>query len=73
MKVYILETGCYDCRGVRGIYATPEAAKAAWQPKPYDRHGTEWSYEWKNDDDYGWSFDADWDHAADIIEYEVLS
>ena len=35
MKVYVLETGVYEGRCVHGVYATPEAAMAAWQPKPY--------------------------------------
>lgn len=34
MKVYILETGVYEGRSIHGVYATTEAAMAAWRPTP---------------------------------------
>jgi len=79
MKVYILETGCYEDRYTHGIYSTPEKAMAAWHPDPSKSwHSAGYSYTWggreKDDDDgvdYGWEFDADWEDAARVREYEV--
>lgn len=94
MKVYVLETGCYESRSIHGVYASAEAAMAAWQPKPPEREPqfvtrydattgrTEWvtvthqhTYTWAADkhDPGCWSFDGDFDDAAeaDITEYEV--
>ena len=83
MKVYLLETGCYEDRWVEGVYATPEAAMAAHSPKRPEDHrgvmgheyrewaGRPWSYEWAETDDGKWSFGADWDHPATIRVFEV--
>lgn len=86
MKVYLLYTGCYEDRGVVGVYATPDAAMAAHQPEqPADHRGvrgneygrwagTPWSYEWKKDEDgESWHFDADWDDSASVEVEEVRS
>lgn len=92
MKVYVLETGCYEDRDIHGVYATPEAAMAAWHPAPPirqmlpakivfdsatgatvdlpERPASRWTYTWSRKD-WGWEFDADFDDAADITEYEV--
>lgn len=84
MKVYVLKTGCYENEGIKGVYATPEAAMAAHIPRrPTGNegvHGSEygelagqpWLYEWrKRKEGEGWSFDADWDDAASITVYEI--
>ena len=85
MKVYVLETGCYDQRWIEGVYATPEAAMAAHSPKrPNDYRGERgreygkaagkpWSYEWSGPNKSGgWHFGADWDDAAHITPYEIV-
>lgn len=88
----MLETDCYESRGIRGVYATPEAAMAAWQPSPpagLPAPGEQWivhdvatnttrtierrrhTYQWRKVSEAYWSFDADWEDAADITEHEV--
>jgi hypothetical protein len=74
MKVYVLETGAYENRGVYGAYATPEAAMKAWNPEPQPGR---WSYAWSGpmqhpDGSRTWSFGADWDDAARIDEHELI-
>lgn len=95
MKVYVLETGCYEDASTYGVFASPEAAMAVWHPEPhastvtlepprtvYDsstgkttyhdvtvRSGR--AYTWSRTESDRWVFDADFDHAADITEYEV--
>lgn len=41
MKVYVLETGVYEDRSVCGVFASAEAAMAAWQPKQPQRERPE--------------------------------
>lgn len=81
MKIYVLEVGCYEQAYIAGVYATPEAAMAAHQPEkkpsnvgPYaGQQRREHTYTWGERHEFGWSFDADWDDAAHISEYEVES
>jgi hypothetical protein len=93
VKVYVLETGCYEQAGISGVYATADAAMAAWSPEPpppvttparrvfdsatgiiavYEAHPAtrRHTYTW-SESEWGWTFDADWDDAASITEYEV--
>ncbi len=82
MKVYVVETGCYDSRFVSGVYASPEAAMAA-HPIPADykypnppsaanlSRPTGWTRDTYADDTVSWSNGLDWDNAASIEEYEV--
>ena len=71
MKVYLVEQGKYDGRGVVGVYASPEAAMAANPPPEnayVDRPG-------------GWLEEPGWpgnwwnglgdDSTASIKEYEL--
>lgn len=37
MKVYVLETGPWEAQGIYGIYATPEAAMAAWPKGTWEK------------------------------------
>lgn len=73
MKVYLLETGLYESTCIRGIFATPEQAMATWHPKErvYSRDDRVFRFEWVLNPVSGWIFDADWDEAAQIIEFEV--
>ena len=59
--VFIVESGMHDSQGIAGVYATLEAAKAAFP-------GNEWT-----DYDNGWSNDKDWDDALWIRKFEVKS
>ena len=80
MKVYVLTTGLYEDVAVHGVYASAEAAMAAWHPsRPETVRPIQmlpaWpdeprTYQWKNDG-YGWEFDADWGDHARIEEFEV--
>jgi len=67
VKVYVLETGCYENRAVAGIFDNPERAMA--QAKG------EWMRETYFKDDgtpvVSWSNDLDWDSAASVSEYDV--
>lgn len=68
MVVYVLETGCYEQRGIMGIYASAESAMAAHNPTPGRTRG---DYTWKQSGDGCWTFSADWDDAADVTEWQV--
>lgn len=85
MTVYIVETGCYEQRGVAGVYASVEAAMAAHpipadykfpaKPSAYNHsRPTGWTqHEWAHSGQtfVRWSNGLDWDDAADITPYEV--
>ena len=60
--VWVLETGCYDDRDIKGVFATAEDAMEAW-PAPLG-----WVQPYA--DSY-WSNQMDWDDAAAIYQYEV--
>jgi hypothetical protein len=69
MKVYVLETGVYENRGVSGIFDAPKramaAAKGKWTRSTYtDGDGTQ---------GVSWTNDLDWDGAASVSEWEVAS
>lgn len=80
---WLLESGCYDQRGVVGVYSSLERAMAAWAPRrEVSAHpnrgseygtlaGTPWSYQWVIDEYGGWRFDADWEDHATITEIEI--
>ena len=59
MKVYVLESGVYANRFIRGIYSTLAKAQMG-QPG-------QWT---EVEDDY-WSNGLDWDDARGITMYEV--
>jgi len=71
-KVYVLESGCYSERSIVGVFSTPELAMAAWHPDPQKSWNSKGhGYKWGERDEYGWDFDADWEDAASIQEYEI--
>lgn len=84
MKVYIVETGCYESCFVSGVYATPEAAMRAHPvpDRPIIRHGATCEREggWQlvvypnqlPDARPRWSNGLDWSDAASIEEYDVI-
>ena len=77
MTVWVLETGRYADRIIRGIFSTPEKAMAAWPARPdMARSRSQWGdvtpIQWAHNTTGGWSLDgADWDDAADATPYEV--
>lgn len=73
MRVYVLETGCYEQQGVAGIFTSVEAAVAA---SPIREGATVLRPGgWKPDDAPGfeghWNNGCDWDDAASIWPTEV--
>lgn len=74
MKLYVLETGEYEDREERGVFSSPEKAKAAWQP-PRRASTDDWpmeqfTYTW-SEAEYGWEFDAPFDDMGRITEWEL--
>lgn len=78
MKVYVVETGCYEDRCVSGVYATLEAAMAAHPvrdpiPKEQQRGSThERPGGWQlSTDGRDWQNGLDWSDHATITAYDV--
>jgi len=83
MKVYVCETGCYENRGVSGVYVSLEAAIAEhpipgdfpYQDEPTDadhsRRGG-WIKKAYHDGESYWTNQLDWDWCAEIHEYELV-
>lgn len=80
MKVYVLETGCYENRGVAGVFDSPERAMATQPDCRWVK--TRWvSYRERLPDggpdlsqpEYhvSWDNDRDWDLSATISEYDL--
>lgn len=78
MKVYLVQHGSHDNRGVLGIYASLEAAQAAYPAPPdgtddwvqsddVDWRGRQWARGWNVKDPHA-GFTSD---GYDIEEYEV--
>lgn len=67
MKVYVLETGVYENRGVSGIFDSAERAMAAAGGKWTKRT----SFEDNGTVNVDWENDQDWDSAASVSEYEL--
>ena len=78
-KVYVLETGCYEDRGIEGVYTTAEAAMAGFVRRLGKREDYLASGEVRRpiaemrwDDEGGfWDNDGDWDDHATVTEYEL--
>ncbi len=82
MRVWIVETGMYEDKGIGGVYSSPERAMAA-HPIPADYKFPKkpsamdlsaplgWHEEIINGVNYGWTNGMDWDNAAQLIEFEV--
>lgn len=81
MKVYIAEQGCYEERGIAGVYASPEAAMKAHPIPPGQVYpegyrggpasairGGGWKYDAETKE---WRNGLDWQDAVSVTEYEV--
>lgn len=67
MTVYVVEQGCYEQRGVAGVFSTLKAAMSAYPEG-------EWKLvemKWKDKIFVSWSNGLDWEHAASIDPYEL--
>lgn len=80
MKVWVLQAGRYEDKVIWGVFSSAEKAMAAWQPQPTPAslkrifssgHDIKRTYEWIQDDDGDWIFDADWDDHGRLFEYEI--
>lgn len=71
LKVYVLEAGEDYNEYIVGVFLTADKAKSVWQPKPRDSDDTvrDFYYEWVEDSDGCWSFDASGSDDAAITEY----
>ena len=68
--VYVLEIGCYESRGVSGIFLTPEAAMAFRKT----RKKQTWTHHEKGrfaHEPEHWTNNLDWDDAAEVWPTEV--
>lgn len=75
MKVYVLETGCYENRYVSGIYDSPERAMAAadgkWTKTTWNIGVPKSGEEWHDRPRVSWDNDLDWDSAASVSEFDL--
>lgn len=60
MKVYILQSGCYDEKSIRGVYSSEKKAMAAGQ-----------SEAWVSEIPGVWMNGLDWEKAEEITEFEL--
>ena len=70
MKVYVLESGCYEEILIWGVFSTPEKAMATWHPARSVHADPRHTYTW-NPAGGPWLFSADWGDFAQVTEYEV--
>lgn len=78
VKVYVVEQGCYENRGVVGVYASAEAAMLAHPiPADYRYPETPTAFNasrpggWKKTSETTWGNGLDWDLSCEVIEYEL--
>lgn len=77
MKVYVVELGMYASSQVVGVYATPDAAMAAYPPSREGKRGNPYSGSrerpggWYKRTDGAWDNGLDFDEAAQVTEYDV--
>jgi hypothetical protein len=71
MKVYVVQSGCYDSEYIAGVYCSVEAAIAKHPVPAKDRNRVR-DGGWQKDRWGVWSNGYDWDECDTITEYEVL-
>lgn len=72
MKVWVVETGCYENFGLSGVYSSLDVAKEN-HPITDSMLKQYPDAQWIQESDGSWSNNADWDHLTQIREVEVLS
>ena len=63
MKVWVLESGCYEQRCVAGIYTSAEIAMACCNKR------WKWIYDKKLNI---WTNNQDWDDFCELSEHEII-